>query len=54
MYNHAQEWQRVMQEEERRLMNEVSNQRMSWDKLGNIVKLNAIQHANRREWQNFR
>ena len=54
MYHQDQEWKRVMLEEERKLLKEVATQRMSWDKVGNIVKLNALMRAHQRDWQDYR
>ena len=45
-------WNRDMLEEERRLMREINSQRMSWNKLGKILKLNALMSARRRDWTN--
>ena len=47
-YNSNNEYARMMMEEERRLLKEVSNQRMSWKKLGNVMKLQAMMRANER------
>jgi len=54
MFNHNDDWKRVMFEEERKLLEEVSTQRMGWDKIGNIVKLSALMRAQRRDWQDYR
>ena len=47
MYNRNQDWNRNLFEEERRLLNEVGAQRMSWNKLGKMIKLNAMLNARR-------
>ena len=47
MYN-ANEYTRVLLDEERRLMREITGQRMSWNKLGKIIKLNALLYERRR------
>ena len=39
---------RVLLEEERRLLRELETQRMSWNKLGKIIRLNALLHEQRR------
>lgn len=39
---------RLMMEEERKLLNEVSKQPMSWKKITNAIKLNAMLRANYR------
>ena len=54
MFRQEQDWQRVMLEEERKLLKEVATQRLSWDKVGNIVKLNALMRAHQRNWQDYR
>jgi hypothetical protein len=38
-------YDRTVLEEERRLMREISSQRMSWSKLGKMIRLNALIHA---------
>ena len=48
MYN-TNEYTRVLLEEERRLMREITGQRMSWNKLGKIIKLNALLYERRRQ-----
>jgi len=50
-YNNGS-WDREMVEEERRLMRKINSQRMSWNKLGNMIKLNALLSARRRDWHN--
>jgi len=47
MYN-PNEYTRFMMEEERRLLREITTQRMSWRKLGNIIQLNALMYERRR------
>jgi len=51
MYNHN-DYDRFLIEEERKLMRELGSQRMSWSKLGKIIKLGAIMRAynNRRAY----
>ena len=41
MFN-TNEYTRVLLEEENRLMRELGTQRMSWNKLGTILKLTAL------------
>jgi hypothetical protein len=48
MFQFDQNFNRIMIEEERKLLKEVSAQRMSWKKVGNMIKLNAIMRANQR------
>ena len=54
MFNHNDDWKRAMIEEERKLMRKVAEQRMSWDKVSNIMKLNALMRANSQDWQSYR
>ena len=54
MYHHNSDWQKVMLEEERKLLKEVATQPMSWDKVSNMIKLNALQRAHRRNWYDYR
>ena len=41
MFN-PNEYTRALLEEERRLMRELDTQRMSWNKLGKLIKLSAL------------
>jgi len=47
MYNRNYDWNREMFEEERKLLNDVSAQRMSWNKLGKLIRLNAMLNSRR-------
>ena len=47
MYN-QNEYTRVLLEEERRLMREITGQRMSWKKIGKMIRLNALLYERRR------
>ena len=47
MYN-PNEYPRVLLEEERRLMREITGQRMSWKKIGKLIRLNALLYECRR------
>ena len=47
MFNQNEET-RILLEEERRLMREITGQRMSWNKLGKMIKLNALLYERRR------
>jgi len=38
---------RFLMEEERKLMRELNGQRMSWNKLGKLIKLNALLRSHR-------
>ncbi|MCL2300170.1 MAG: hypothetical protein FWC27_08515 [Firmicutes bacterium] len=44
------EYTRVLLEEERRLMREITTQRMSWSTIGKMIKLNALLHERRRAY----
>jgi len=46
MYN-PNEYTRAMLDEELMLMRELSTQRMSWNKVGKILKLNALLRSHR-------
>ena len=41
MYS-SNEWARIMMEQERKLIKEVSSQPMSWRKLGKMIQLSAL------------
>jgi len=41
MYN-RNEYTRFLLDEERRLMREIESQRMSWNKVGKLIKLSAL------------
>ena len=45
MYNNQIDYNRFLIEEERKLMRELGTQRMSWRKLGKIIKLGALVRA---------
>ena len=54
MFYQEQEWKRVMLEEERKLLKEVATQRMGWDRVSKMVKLNALMRAHQHNWHNYR
>ena len=46
----ANEYTRAMQEEERKLMREVSTGRFSWRKIGKMIQLNALLRTHSRPY----
>jgi len=53
MYPYNNSWNREMLEEERKLMREINTGRMSWNKVGKIIRLNALLSERRQGWNNW-